>query len=31
MERMLSAYAHMRVLKQLEAGDWRALLLQQVS
>jgi ribosomal protein L11 methyltransferase len=31
MERMLAAYAHMRVLKQLEAGDWRALLLQQVS
>ena len=31
MERMLAAYAHMRVLKQLEAGDWRALLLQQES
>ena len=31
MERMLAAYAHMRVLAQLEAGDWRALLLQQVS
>lgn len=31
MERMRSAYAHMRVLKELEAGDWRALLLQQVS
>jgi len=31
MERMLAAYAHMRVLKQLEAGDWRALLLQQVN
>jgi ribosomal protein L11 methyltransferase len=31
MERMHAAYAHMRVLKQLEAGDWRALLLQQVS
>lgn len=30
MERMLAAYAHMRVLKQLEAGDWRALLLEQV-
>lgn len=31
MERMLAAYAHMRVIAQLEAGDWRALLLQQVS
>lgn len=31
MERMLAAYAHMRVLAQLEAGDWRALLLQRVS
>jgi ribosomal protein L11 methyltransferase len=30
MERMLAAYAHMRVLKQLQAGDWRALLLEQV-
>lgn len=29
MERMLAAYSHMRVWKQLEAGDWRALLLQR--
>jgi len=29
MERMLAAYAHMRVLSQLEAGDWRALLLER--
>jgi ribosomal protein L11 methyltransferase len=31
MAQMLSAYAHMRVLKQLEAGDWRALLLQRLT
>jgi ribosomal protein L11 methyltransferase len=29
MERMLSAYAHMRVLALQEAGDWRALLLER--
>jgi ribosomal protein L11 methyltransferase len=31
MERMLTAYEHMRVLALLEAGDWRALLLQRVA
>ncbi|HET8932150.1 MAG TPA: 50S ribosomal protein L11 methyltransferase [Polyangiales bacterium] len=31
MDRMHAAYAHMRVIKQLEAGDWRALLLERVS
>ena len=30
MERMLSAYQHMKVLELKEAGDWRALLLEQV-
>jgi ribosomal protein L11 methyltransferase len=30
MERMHAAYAHMRVLRELQAGDWRALLLERV-
>ena len=31
MERMHAAYAHMHVLKELQAGDWRALLLQRAN
>lgn len=31
MARMHATYAHMRVLKELQAGDWRALLLERAS